>query len=247
VEETGLTKPTARRVLLALVRAGFLDQDAETRRYHLGPQLYMLGTLANARFGIHPLSVGSLTRLSQASGDTAFLSVLRDVSSICLHREEGSFPIHVYALNAGDCHPLGVGAGSLAILAALPDQEIERVIAANAEAYAEHYPQYTPPVLRDLVRETRARGYALNPGMTLPGSWAIGVAILAENGQPVGALSIAAIESRLSEERQRELVPLLTKEAHWVQRRLREAGGREGQQRAKLQPPNAAPVRAKLR
>jgi DNA-binding IclR family transcriptional regulator len=247
VEETGLTKPTVRRVLLALVQTGFLDQDTETRRYHTGPQLHMLGTIASARFGIHPLSVGSLTRLSQASGDAAFLSVPRDVSSICLHRKEGSFPIQVYALNAGDCHPLGVGAGSLAMLAALPDEERERVMAANAEICAEHYPRCTPLVLRDLVRETRAKGYALNPGTTLPGSWGIGVSILGEDGQPAGALSIAAIESRLGEERQLELARLLTKEALWVQKRLREASGRKRQQQAKLQRLDLAPMRAKLR
>jgi DNA-binding IclR family transcriptional regulator len=227
VEQCGLAKPTIRRMLLALVRAGLLDQDLETRRYHIGPEIYVLGTLASARFGIHPVSLRSLVRLSQETGDTAFLSVPRDVYSICVHREEGPYPIRIHALHAGDRHPLGVGAGSLALLAAMQDADVEEVLRANADILADNYPQHPPKVLRALVQEARAKGYAMNPGMLLPGSWGIGVAIRGQDGRPIGALSIAAIESRLGEERQRELAGLLTKEARWIETRLREVGGDE--------------------
>jgi len=234
VEQCDLTKPTVRRMLLALVRAGLLDQDPDTRRYHLGPEIYVLGTLASARFGIHPISLRPLAQLSQETGDTTFLSVPRGTYSICVHREEGSYPIRVHALHAGDRHPLGIGAGSLAMLSALPDDEMEQVLAANAEILAAKYPQFSPPMLRALVKETRAKGYALNPGMMLAGSWAIGVPIRGLDGRPIGALSIAAIESRLSEERQRELAPRLAKEASWVEARLRDAAvGDERQPRTR--------------
>jgi DNA-binding IclR family transcriptional regulator len=233
VEQCNLSKPTVRRMLLALVRAGLLDQDLETRRYYLGPEIHVLGTLASARFGIHSISLRSLVRLSQETGDTAFLSVPRDLYSICVHREEGPYPIRVHALHAGDRHPLGVGAGGLALLAALPDKEVEEVLAANADVLANNYPTFPPDVLRSLVRETRAKGYAINPGMILSDSWAIGVVIRGSDGRPVGALSIAATESRLGEERQRELVPLLKREAAWIEKRLREADNLEGQSKVK--------------
>jgi DNA-binding IclR family transcriptional regulator len=224
VAQCDLSKPTVRRMLLALVRAGLLDQDPVSRRYYLGPEIYVLGTLASTRFGIHPVSLRSLARLSQETGDTAFLSVPRGVHSICVHREEGSYPIRIHALHAGDRHPLGVGAGSLALLAALPDSDVDEVLAANAAVLAERYPHHPPPVLLRLVGETRAKGYALNPGMLLPGSWGVGVPIRAADGRPIGALSIAAIESRLSPARQREIAALLKQEAARIETRLGEAG-----------------------
>lgn len=221
VAQSELAKPTVRRMLLALVRAGLLDQDETTRAYHLGPEIYALGTLASTRFGIHGAALRSLVRLSEYSGDTAFLSVPRDVYSICLHREDGSYPIRVQALEAGDRHPLGVGAGSLAMLAGMSDSEVETVIAANvADGSLKQHPNYSATQLRELVRETRANGYSLNPGMMLAGSWAIGVVIRGADRRPVGALSIAAIEHRMSRERQRELVPLLRAEAREVENRL---------------------------
>jgi DNA-binding IclR family transcriptional regulator len=224
VEQCDLSKPTVRRMLLALVRAGLLDQDPETRRYYIGPEIYVLGMLASTRFGIHPISLRSLVRLSQETGDTAFLSVPRGVYSICVHREEGPYPIRVHALHAGDRHPLGVGAGSLALLSALPDHEVEEVLATNADVLAEKYPNHPPSVLRSLVQETRVNGYALNPGLLLPSSWGVGVPIRGVDGRPIGALSIAAIESRLSEARQREIASLLKKEATWIEMRLSEVG-----------------------
>jgi DNA-binding IclR family transcriptional regulator len=227
VEQCDLAKPTVRRILLALVRAGLLDQDLETRRYYIGPEIYVLGTLASTRFGIHPISLRSLVRLSQETGDTAFLSVPRGVYSICVHREEGPYPIRIHALHAGDRHPLGVGAGSLALLSALPDHEVKEVVAANADILADNYPQHPPKVLLAMVQEARAKGYALNPGMLLPGSWGIGVAIRGQDGRPIGALSIAAIESRLGEDRQQKLAELLTKEARSIETRLREVSGIE--------------------
>ena len=224
--ETDLTKPTVHRMLTALVRAGLLDQDPQTRRYHLGPELYVLGTLASARFGLHPVSMKSLIRLSQESGDTAFLSVAHDVYAICLHREDGSYPIRVHSLQAGDRHPLGIGAGSLALLAALSDAEIDQILDVNADVLTGKYEAFSGPTLRRLVQETRQRGYALNPGMLLTGSWGIGVAIRGEAGKPIGALSIAAIEGRLGENRQRELAQILRREARSIETRLHQLGHR---------------------
>ncbi|MEP9355332.1 IclR family transcriptional regulator [Xanthobacter sp. KR7-65] len=220
VSLSGLPKPTVRRVLLALVRTGLLDQDETTRRYHVGPEAYVLGTLAGTRFGIHALALDGLSRIARSSGDCAFLSVPRGAFSVCLHREEGTFPIRTHVLQAGDRHPLGIGAGGLALLAALPDAEAEWVLEANADALAAAYPGYPPAVLRAAIADTRARGYALNPGLYVAGSWGIGVPVRAPNGRPLGALSLAAIESRLTAERQGELVPLLKREAALLEAQL---------------------------
>jgi DNA-binding IclR family transcriptional regulator len=139
-----------------------------------------------------------------------------------VHREEGPYPIRVHALHAGDRHPLGVGAGGLALLAALPDEDVEEVLAANADILTDKYPPFSPSAFRGLVQDTRTSGYALNPGMLLPDSRAIGVSIYRSDGRPVGALSIAATESRLYTERQPEIASLLKKEASWIETRWNE-------------------------
>ncbi|MEW6255286.1 MAG: IclR family transcriptional regulator [Pseudomonadota bacterium] len=226
VATSSLPKPTARRVLLALVRSGLLDQDPTTRRYHIGPEAYVLGVLASERFGIHALARDGLARLARESGDSAFLSVPRDDFAVCLHREEGPFPIRTHVLQAGDRHPLGIGAGSLALLAALPDSDVKAILARNAALLAAEFPGCAPDFLLTLVEETRARGYAVNPGLVVPGSWGIGIAVPGPDGRPAGALSIAAIESRLTEDRRHALAPLLQREAERLSAAL--AGAQAG-------------------
>src|SRR5581483_11599371 len=56
VKKTGLTKPTTRRLLLALIDNGLVEQNDEDRRYYAGAETYALGMLASERFSIHRLA-----------------------------------------------------------------------------------------------------------------------------------------------------------------------------------------------
>lgn len=220
VAESGLNKPTTRRLLLALMRAGLVEQDEGSRRYLLGHESYVLGSLASRRFGLLELTMDSLIRLSRRTEDSSFVSVRRDAFSVCLHREEGTYPVRTHALQAGFEHPLGVGAGSLALLAALEDDEVEATLAANAPLLAERYPLLPPERIRADVALTRERGFSLNPGLIVANSWGVGVAVRRPDGRPAGALSIAAIDSRMQETRQRELAGYLGEEAARVEGKL---------------------------
>ena len=98
VEETGLSRPTARRLLLSLIRSGMIEQDPKTKAYRLGEEIYVLGALAAPRFGLMDVAAETVMRLAEITEDTAYLSVRRDTFSVCMMRHEGAFPIRVQAL-----------------------------------------------------------------------------------------------------------------------------------------------------
>src|SRR5690606_34464217 len=221
VRDSGLNKPTARRLLMALMRARLVEQDKLTRRYYLGGELYVLGMLASQRHGLLDMAAESLRRLSAVSADTSFISMRRDDYAVCLHRQEGTHQVRTHALLSGDQNPLGVGAGSLAMLAALSDAEIDAVLQRIEPVIAEQYPGYSRDIIRQDVARTRERGYALNPGRVISSSWGIGMAILLPDGRLAGALSMAAIDSRMGEARQLELAVLLREEVARVQAKLK--------------------------
>jgi DNA-binding IclR family transcriptional regulator len=227
VSVTGLNKATVRRLVLALIRAGLVEQAEDTRAYHLGEEAYILGVLAQGRHGVLSQAMEQVQRLARDTGDAAFLSVRRGLHSVCLHREDGAHPIRTYALLPGGHHPLGVGAGSLAMLAALPDTEIEAIIAANATELASNYPKLGVDALRQQVAQTRDSGLALNPGLIFEDSWGLGVALHGPGGQLVGALSIAAVESRMKEPRRTELGEKLRAAARAIEARLTRSQGRK--------------------
>lgn len=216
---TGLSKSTAHRFLAGLVQVGLLEQDGDTGCFYLGFDLVALGSVAADRFGIAELARPSLQRLANRTADTVLLTVRSGAQSVCVDRHEGDYPIKTLSVAVADRRPLGVGAGGLALLAGLGDAEVERVIERNAGALSA-YPVYTPAFLYEQVALTRRQGFAFNEGSVLPDMYAVGVAIRGAGNEPVGALSVAAIVSRMQPERRRTIIEWLTGEARELERRL---------------------------
>jgi DNA-binding IclR family transcriptional regulator len=220
VAASGLKKATVHRLLTALVRERLVAQDKATQRYHLGVELFTLGVTAASRYGIRRFAAPSVARLAELSADTVYLSVRSNMDAVCIERVEGSFPIKTLTLAVGDRRPLGVGAGSLAILAALPEWERQQAIAATAPLLSRHSETLTRERLEALVEESRNAGYAFNDGLIIEGMCAVGVPILSSEGDAVGAISIAAIRSRMRPERREELVAALQREAAAIGREI---------------------------
>jgi DNA-binding IclR family transcriptional regulator len=209
--ETGLGKGTVHRLLNALVDAGFVFQEPETKRYRLGAGLGLLGQTAH-RHDLASLARPSLLRLAEETADTIFASLREGGTAVCVGREIGAFPIRTLSLDPGHIRPLGVGSGSLALLAFLPDEEIATIIERNI-AWLAKWPSYTRKALLADVAETRRRGYSFVDGRIVPGMNAIGVPVLDARGRAVAALSLAAIADRVSGPRVKELVASLNREA----------------------------------
>jgi DNA-binding IclR family transcriptional regulator len=75
-------------------------------------------------------------------------------------------------------------------------------------------------VVRKSLQETRRRGYSVNPGLVLEGSWGMGAAVFDQAGRPSWALSLTGIEPRFRDDRQEMLGRLLLEEAHRLTARL---------------------------
>lgn len=214
-----LNKTTAHRLLAGLVAHGLADHSAG--RYFVGVRLLSLALAAKRRFRLAPLVEPVLINLSRQTQDTLTLIVRQGDEAVCIDCWEGSFPIKVLTLHAGDRRPLGVGAGSLALLAFLPDSEIERILAEHALTRAV-FP-FDDIQLRSMIAAARRHGYAYNDvhvfkGMeTITGMAAVGVPILSSRGTPVAALHLTAITQRLAQPRRDNVVALLRKEADAIQ------------------------------
>ena len=218
---TGLTRPTSHRLLSSLAAEGLLDHDAANAKWYLGPELYLLGSVAADRYVITDLARASVELLARETGESAFLSARRGYETICLLREEGSFPVRSFVLYEGVRFPLGVASAGLATLAFLPESEVQEYLASDllTDRWGE---AHSSANLRRRIDETRALGYAVNPGLIVEGSWGMGATIFDKNDRPAWALSLTGIESRFSPRRRPELGRLLLEQAHLVTKRLRE-------------------------
>jgi DNA-binding IclR family transcriptional regulator len=217
--ETGLERPTAHRILQGLIAEGMASQNEDTRRYHLGPFIYELGLLAEPRFHLRELARPAIDLLADQTGDTVFAAVRGGNDALCVERKAGSFPIKAFTVDVGSRIPLGIGCGGIAMLAALPEEEAESILAYNAPRLAA-YGDLTASQLAELVAAARSRGYAVNPHRA-PGIAAIGMAVRRADGSLAGSISIAAIESRLPPERSEKIARLLRTEIRKIEKMLR--------------------------
>lgn len=210
--ETNISKTTTIRLIQTLLEERMLIRTAE-KKYLLGPESLALGAGSDDHNKIVKLASGPVRRIAIACGDSAFLLVRSGFHSTCLIREDGAYPLKTHVLQLGTRLPLGVGAGGIAMLAAMSDQDIERCIATNQEYCKSHYPENSPQKMLDRVQECREKGYAFNQGFVSNESWGVAAMIRDKAGSPFAAIVIAAVKSRLQPDRETKLGPLLIKEA----------------------------------
>jgi DNA-binding IclR family transcriptional regulator len=218
-EATGIPRPTTHRLLSALDAEGLVERDDATADWHLGPECFLLGAAATTRHDITPAARESVRRIARETGESAFFSVRRGDETVCLLREDGSFPVRSHVLHEGIRFPLGVASAGLTILAFLPDREREAYL-ASVDLAEDHGPAHASGPLRERVAAARGAGYAVNAGLIVEGSWGLGAAVFDRQGSPRWALSITGIESRLAPPRQAELGRVLMDEAHALTGRM---------------------------
>ncbi|MBT2296005.1 IclR family transcriptional regulator [Pseudomonas fluorescens] len=218
-QRIGLSQPTTHRMLRSLMDEGMVEQDARSKRYRLSLDFFALAALAGNTGNLRELTRPAMLRLSASLGDSLFLLARSGFDAICLDRSEGPFPIRTFTGDIGGRVALGVGQGSLAILAFLPEEERDTVIQYNLPRLKDFH-LYDEVFLRTEVENVRALGYAGRNTGVLQGMAGVAVPILDREGRAVAALSVATVSDRLGPDRLPTVVEMLKREAALIGPRI---------------------------
>lgn len=208
----GLTQGTVHRILHALIAEGIVEQDDNSKLYRLSVDFFALAAQAGNPSGMRTLCRPALLRLCASLGDTIFLLVKSSFDAVCLDICEGPFPIRSFTGDIGGRVALGVGQGSLAILAFLPEAEREEIIRFNVPRIR-GYGVLDEVYLRTEIERVRRLGYAANNTGVLDGMAGVAVPVLDRTGLAVAALSVGTLASRLGDDRLPMVVELLRRQA----------------------------------
>ncbi|MBI3977422.1 MAG: IclR family transcriptional regulator [Chloroflexi bacterium] len=192
----GLHKSTAHRIASYLVARGFLVQDPLTARLRLGLKLVELGSLALRQMDLRREARPHLSVLAARTEESAFLAVRDGDVAVYLDVVEShrTLVLTAYPGRRVALHSSGTGK---ALLAHLPELEIDRIIRSTG------LPRYTantladPAALQADLEATRARGYSFDDEETQEGSAGVGAPIRDASGLVVASVSIGAPPSRL--------------------------------------------------
>lgn len=213
-----MERPTAHRILRRLVDEALVVQVADKRTYRLGPLLYELGLAAGPSIPAQELCSEAMRELSLITGDCSFLIARSGVDSVCFQRHEGHFPIKVLMLGIGQRRPLGCGAGSIALMSLLPEEQIEEILRANRprlDAIGEPDHQ----TFRAIIRKAKADGFATKDAPDLPVR-TLSMPIVDGRGNGVYALSVTSLTVRM-EQRHAMLVAALREITKELERKIR--------------------------
>src|SRR5260370_3255369 len=221
-DATSLNKATTLRILGSLIDESFVSRVVGAKTYELGQEARVMAISARRTVDIAELAQPSLLRLSERSADTALLSVRSGVEALYLARSVGSHPLQPNYLQIGSRRPLGVGAGSLALMVWLPDAEIQAIIEGIVPRLAKS-PRITPKYLRERIVAARKHGHTVLIDAAYSGMGGVGGPVPHDSGEVVAALSIGASSDRIRR-REVELAEMLKKKAQVLARAIAQPG-----------------------
>ncbi|OZI38170.1 hypothetical protein CAL29_07490 [Bordetella genomosp. 10] len=206
---SGIERSTVHRILQALISERLVSQQQDSKRYFLGLGAYEMGVAVAPPVKLRDICQPYMNALSEQTGDTVFLTVRSGFDGVCVDRKEGTHPVRVFVLEPGRRRPLGVGAGNIAILAALSPEEYTRIRNANRPRLRERYPDYSEQELTQRIYSSQALGYTVADVIEAPGVRSVGMCIRNAVREPIAAISVSTIESRLDVMRVGEVVTFL--------------------------------------
>ncbi|WP_245993265.1 IclR family transcriptional regulator [Xylanimonas allomyrinae] len=219
-QHLGLPRSSVYRLLTVLREEGYVTHLREERRYTLGPAAHSLATAYTRQAPLTRLARPVLARLVDATGLSAHLAVLdgRDVLYLVDERAPGGPPLVTDVEVRLPSHLTAIGR---AILARLPAAHV-RALYPNRAVFADRTGVGPRSLgeLREVLRLTRRRGYAVEDGEVMEGVASVGRAIVAHTGFPLGGVALSFPSAVADDARRGELAVALGRAAAEIGRRL---------------------------
>ncbi len=212
-KKTGLSRGTARRLLLTLVDLGYAGFDG--KRFSLQPRALNLGFAYLHSQNLWQLGQSYMVELVERVHESCSVAVLDRTEIVYVARVPTSVRIMSINLGIGTRLPAFATSMGRVLLAALPAADVERLL-TDASPLA----KYTPKSMVDpttLLREidvVRRQGWALVDQELEMGLRSIAVPIVDGTGRAVAALNIGTHASRWPIQKlTQEVLPMLRQTA----------------------------------
>ncbi|MDW8103198.1 MAG: IclR family transcriptional regulator [Anaerolineae bacterium] len=215
----GLDKSTVYRLLATLKARGYVEQDPETRKYAIGPKMIAISSRILGNNDVYLQARPFMKKLLQETRETVHLAMLMENQVVYIAQEISPEMVSVNT-EIGQREPVHCTAVGKALVAFLPDEELEEVIRRL------DFRRYTPRTITDPnqfrlhCQQIRAQGYAVDDEELHPGVRCIAAPILRYDGIVVASLGISGPTIRLQSKVLPRLGRIVMKYAQEISARL---------------------------
>lgn len=190
----GMQKSTICNILSTFEKTGYVVQDPETSKYHLGTKILHLSYIVNRHLGLRDIFLPYLHRIAEAAREACYFGILSNDEVLYI---EAVYPSHQQQTRniLGERAPLYCTGLGKAMLAYMPPEDAERIIGGELTSYTS-FTLCDPVVLRDHLDEIRRNGYAMDNMEHEFGVRCVAVPVFGANGQVMAAVSVSGPSPR---------------------------------------------------
>jgi IclR family KDG regulon transcriptional repressor len=217
-KQLGLAKSTVHRLAVTLAAEGFLEQNPENGRYHLGLSLFELGSLVRRRMDVSNLGLPLLGALRDQTQESVHLAILAQTSIMYLYNLESSQAIGIRSY-LGARKPAFCTSEGRVLLAFGPQEQIDAVLAEELVARTPNTNTNPQALLRSL-EEARLHGYMIDDEESEIGMRGVAAPIRDIYGKVVAAVGLAGPTQRLTKRELRRLAPQVINTADAISARM---------------------------
>lgn len=214
----GLHKSTVHRLLVTLEGRNFVEKEPSQGGYRLGLRLLHLGGTVASRLELRKEAKPCLEHLSKMTGYTAHLVVLSSYDPIYIEKVDNPNSIVTYS-QIGKKLPLNATAAGKVLLAHLPDQEIDSILARGLKAYTK-YTITDAAVLRQHLQDVKKMGYAVDMEELELGLRCVAAPVRDNNGTVIAAVSLSGVGATMTQDKLPTLIKHVKEGAQEVSYRL---------------------------
>ena len=208
---TGLTRAAARRFLLTLVELGYVR--SEGREFSLRPRVLELGFAYLSGLGLDEIAAPHVEALVARTRESSSIAVL-DGDDIAYVIRVPTKRIMTVAISVGTRFPAYATSMGRVLLASLPEDQLEEYLSRVRFTAFTRRTVSDPAVLRRVVAEVAAQGFAVVDQELEDGLRSVAVPIRDARGHTMAAINVSVHVSRATlDVLRRSLLPQLQQTA----------------------------------
>lgn len=183
----GMSKSSVHQLLASLDRRGFVKRLAD-QSYCIGIKAWEIGCVARP-IDLARTAAPFVSQLVRTIGDGASLGVRDGAEMVCIHLVESARAVRVHS-NVGDRTPAHCVSSGLAMLSAMTDDEVLRLLPENLWRATDDTMTDRSQILKELAR-VRDRGFAFSRGAWRQDVAGISMPVRGSGNHVVAALCVA--------------------------------------------------------